>query len=186
MHRMLHKNQILTIPNLLSMVRLLLIPVILWLYIGLEKHQWAIGVIILSGLTDVVDGFIARKYNMVSDFGKILDPVADKLTQGSLILCLTSHYDWMKWLIVLFLIKECAMLAMGFFAIRKKDSVGSAQWHGKLNTVVLYGAMCILILFPAIPIPLANALIATCGMTIAMSFVLYTRFYIQLFRSIKQ
>lgn len=186
MHRMLHKNQILTIPNLLSVVRLLLIPVILWLYIGLENHRWTIAVIILSGLTDVVDGFIARKFHMISDFGKILDPVADKLTQGALILCLTARYDWMKWLIILFLLKECAMLIMGYLAIRKEDNVNSSQWHGKLNTVVLYGTMCLLILFPAMPIAVANGLIATCALTIALSFLLYTRFYIQLFRSIKR
>ena len=185
MHRMLHKNQILTIPNLLSVVRLLLIPVILWLYIGLENNYWAIAVIIISGLTDVVDGYIARRYHMVSDFGKILDPVADKLTQGTLILCLTLRYDWMRWLIVLFCIKEGAMLVMGYLVMRRNDSVNSAQWHGKLNTVVLYGTMCILILFPAIPVPLVNTLIAVCASVIVMSFVLYTRFYIRLFRNSK-
>ena len=186
MHRILQKNQILTIPNLLSVVRLLLIPVILWLYIGAENNAWAIAVIILSGLTDVVDGFIARKFHMISDFGKILDPIADKLTQGALILCLTVTYDWMKWLIILFALKECAMLIMGYLAIRKEDSVNSSQWHGKLNTVVLYGTMCLLILFPTIPLSLANALIATCALTILMSFVLYTGFYIRLFQSRKK
>lgn len=183
MHRMLQKNQICTIPNLLSLVRLLLIPVILWLYIGLKSNTWAITVIILSGLTDVVDGFIARRFHMISDFGKVLDPVADKLTQGALILCLTVTYDWMKWLIILFLIKECAMLIMGYFAIRKEDNVNSAQWHGKLNTVVLYGTMCILILFPKMPLALANALIVTCALTITLSFVLYTGFYVRLFQN---
>lgn len=186
MHRILQKNQILTIPNLLSVVRLLLIPVILWLYIRAENNAWAIAVIILSGLTDVVDGFIARKFHMISDFGKILDPIADKLTQGTLILCLTVTYDWMKWLIILFAFKECAMLIMGCLALRKEDSVNSSQWHGKLNTVVLYGTMCLLILFPAIPLTLANALIATCAFTILMSFILYTSFYIRLFQNRKE
>ena len=186
MHRILQKNQIFTIPNLLSVVRLLLIPVILWLYIGLDNHHWTIAVIILSGLTDVVDGFVARKFDMISDFGKILDPVADKLTQGALILCLTITYDWMKWLIILFLIKEVAMLIMGYLAIRKEDNVNSAQWHGKLNTVFLYGTMCILILFPAMPIKVANAMIAGCALTITLSFVLYTGFYIRLFQNRKK
>ena len=186
MHRILRKNQILTIPNLLSLVRLLLIPVILWLYIGVKNNALAIAVIILSGLTDVADGFIARKFHMISDFGKILDPIADKLTQGALILCLMVTYDWMKWLIILFALKECAMLIMGYLAIRKEDSVNSSQWHGKLNTVVLYGTMCLLILFPTIPLPWANTLIAICALTIIMSFVLYTVFYIRLFQSRKK
>ena len=183
MHRILQKNQILTIPNLLSLIRLLLIPVILWLYIGLKSNTWAITVIILSGLTDVVDGFIARRFHMISDFGKILDPVADKLTQGALILCLTVTYDWMKWLVILFALKECAMGIMGYLAIRKEEGVNSSRWHGKLNTVVLYGTMGLLILFPAIPLTVANALIATCALTIIMSFVLYAGFYIRLFQN---
>ena len=186
MHRILRKNQILTIPNLLSLVRLLLIPVILWLYIGVKNNAWAIAVIVLSGLTDVADGFIARKFHMVSDFGKILDPIADKLTQGALILCLTVTYDWMKWLIILFVLKECAMLIMGYLAIRKEDSVNSSQWHGKLNTAVLYGTMCLLILFPTMPLPWANALIVLCGLTTLFSFVLYTGFYIRLFQNRKK
>ena len=183
MHRVFRKNQILTIPNLLSVVRLLLIPVILWLYIGMENNYAAIAVIALSGLTDIVDGRVARKFNMVSDFGKILDPIADKLTQASLILCLTVTYNWMKWLIVLFCVKECAMLTMGYLAIRKRDSVNSAQWHGKLSTALLYGTMCLLILFPGLPLPVVNTLILICAIVIVMSLVLYTRFYIRLFRS---
>lgn len=179
---LLQKDQILTVPNLLSLVRLLLIPVILWLYIGVEENVWAIAVIVLSGLTDVVDGYIARKFHMISDLGKILDPIADKLTQGALILCLTVHYAWMKWLVILFAIKECAMLIIGYLAIRKENSVGSARWHGKLNTVVLYGTMCLLILFPAMPCSLANTLITVCAFTIILSFVLYSRFYMRLFR----
>ena len=183
MHRLFNKKQILTIPNMLSLVRLLLIPVILWLYIG-EQNNWAaIAVIALSGLTDVVDGRIARKYNMVSDFGKILDPIADKLTQGSLILCLTVTYDWMKWLIVLFIAKECVMAGMGLLVIKQKDSVNSAQWHGKLSTVMLYATMILLIMFPGMPIPLVNTLIVACAVVILMSLVLYTKFYIGLFGS---
>ena len=183
MHRVFHKNQVLTIPNLLSVVRLLLIPVILWLYIGLQNNYAAIAVIVISGLTDILDGIIARKFNMVSDFGKILDPIADKLTQGSLILCLTVTYDWMKWLIVLFAAKEFVMLIMGYLVIRMKDSINSSQWHGKLSTVLLYATMILLILFPGLPLSVVNTLIVVCAVVIVMSLILYTRFYIQLFRT---
>jgi len=182
MHRILSKKQILTIPNLLSLVRLLLIPVILWLYIGEQNNYAAIAVIALSGLTDIVDGRIARKFNMVSDFGKILDPIADKLTQGSLILCLTVTYEWMKWLIVLFVVKEVAMAVMGLLVIKHKDSVNSAQWHGKLSTALLYATMIVLILFPQLPLPVVNTLIIVCAFVIVMSLCLYTRFYVGLFK----
>lgn len=99
MHRIFKKDQILTIPNLLSVVRLLLIPVIVWLYCGKQEYTAAVVVILLSGITDIADGIIARKYHMVSDFGKILDPIADKLTQAAIILCLTYNYPlmWVQW-----------------------------------------------------------------------------------------
>lgn len=177
MNRLFHKKDILTIPNCLSLVRLLMIPVILWQYIGENDHYGAIGVIILSGLTDVADGWIARKFNMVSDFGKILDPVADKLTQAALILCLTTKYDWMFGLIIFFAIKECIMAVLGYMTIRSKDQVNSAKWHGKLNTVVLYSTMIVLILIPGLPMELANMLILLCGAMMFLSLVLYIRFY---------
>lgn len=177
MHRVLKKDQILTIPNLLSVVRLLLIPLIIWLYCGKQNYGASVAVIVLSGLTDVADGIIARRFNMVSDFGKILDPVADKLTQAALIICLTSKYKWMLVLITEFAMKEIAMLVFGYVTIQKKDSVNSAQWHGKLSTVLLYAVMMVLILFPKIPMAAANVLILTCGLVMLMSFVLYERFY---------
>lgn len=72
------------------------------------------------GATDIIDGFIARKFNMVSDLGKILDPVADKLTQATVILCLTVKYRWMRGLIVLFVVKEIIMAVLGYMAIQRK------------------------------------------------------------------
>ena len=90
MKRFFEKKQILTIPNLLSVVRLALIPVIVWLYSYEKNYYAAIGVILLSGATDIIDGWIARHFNMISDFGKALDPLADKLTQAALLLCLLS------------------------------------------------------------------------------------------------
>lgn len=180
MHRIFKKKEILTIPNLLSLVRLALIPLILWLYIGVGNNYAAIAVIILSGLTDIVDGKIARKYNMVSDFGKILDPIADKLTQGAVALCLTVKYEWMKYLIVFFVLKEVIMGTLGFFVAKNKDEINSARWHGKLNTVVLYGVMCVLILFPGIPLWAANTLIGICALMMLMSLCMYAYFFISI------
>ena len=86
----LKKEDILTIPNFLSFFRILLIPVIAVLYSIYDSHIAAVVVIALSGLTDILDGKIARRFNMVSDFGKFIDPVADKLTQLAMILCLLA------------------------------------------------------------------------------------------------
>lgn len=181
MHRVLRKDQVLTIPNLLSVVRLLLIPVIVWLYCVKEEYLLAVAVIVLSGLTDIADGIIARKCNMVSDFGKILDPIADKLTQAAIIICLIGKHRLMILLIVLFAAKEICMAVMGLYAIKKKDSVNSAKWYGKANTVVLYAVMMILILFHGMPEVLANTLIIGCIAMLVFSFVQYALFYQKLF-----
>ena len=117
MHRIFRKDQVLTIPNLLSVIRLALIPLIVWLYIGKQEYSAAVAVILISGATDIIDGFIARKFNMVSDLGKILDPVADKLTQATVILCLTVKYRWMRGLIVLFVVKEIIMAVLGYMGV---------------------------------------------------------------------
>lgn len=182
MQQIFKKDQILTIPNLLSMIRLLMIPLIIWLYCDAQRHQAAAAVILLSGLTDVADGIIARKCNMVSDFGKILDPIADKLTQIALLLCLTAKYRLMIPLIIAFVLRELCMLVMGCITIRKYDSVNSSKWYGKLTTAVLYAVMMILILFPGIPDAAADGMIIACGLIMLVSFVMYVRFYIQFWR----
>ena len=177
MHRILRKDQIFTIPNFLSLLRLLMIPVIVWLYCEEQRYRAAVVVILLSGLTDIADGIIARKFNMTSDFGKILDPIADKLTQAALIICLISKYKLMIPLITEFVVREFVMLVLGYITIKKKNSVNSSQWFGKLTTVMLYAVMMVLILFPRIPLWAANTLIVMCGITMLLSFGGYARFY---------
>lgn len=181
MHRLFQKEQILTIPNLLSLIRLLLIPVILWLYLVKAEYVLAVAVIVLSGATDILDGYIARHYNMVSDLGKIIDPLADKLTQFSMIFCLYNRYRGIRYLLALFVVKEAIMAWFGWLAIRKKDSVNSAQWFGKATTVALYATMVILFLFPTIPAQYANGLFVLCGSLILLSLIKYLAFYRKLF-----
>ena len=164
-------------PNLLSLFRLLLLPVIVWLYCVEQSYADAIVVLVVSGVTDIVDGFIARKFNMVSDLGKILDPVADKLTQGVLLICLAIKYKIIIALVVVFALKEYAMITLGYMAIKRKDSVNSAKWYGKLNTVIIYSTIVLLIMFPQIPVSVVNILCAVCIVMIVASFVMYARFY---------
>lgn len=177
MHRLWKKDQVLTIPNLLSLLRLALIPLILWQFCVLHDRRMAAFLVLLSGLTDVADGFIARHFHMVSDLGKILDPVADKLTQGALILCLMSEYRLMRVLIVLFALREAVQLLLGWLTLKLHDQVNSAQWYGKLTTVLLYAVMMVLILFPSIPAAVANGLICLCLALVSMSLAMYCRFY---------
>jgi len=182
MHRIFKKDAILTIPNLLSIIRLLMIPFIVWTYCGLKQYYVTTILIVFSGVTDVIDGFIARKFNMVSDFGKVLDPIADKFTQAAVIICLATKYPTVWAVVALFLVKECIMIAWGFHSLRKLDLVNSARWYGKVNTVILYTVMSALILFNGISQTVANVLICICTISLILSLILYGRFYMQLFK----
>lgn len=170
------RDQLLTIPNLLSLLRIAMIPVIVALC-RRGNYPIAAAVVALSGLTDLADGSIARKYHCVSDVGKILDPVADKLTIGALILCLISRYEKMIWLLVLFVGKELFMAVIGLIVIHRKDSVNSAQWFGKLSTFVLYAMSLILLLHPGVPEWAANGMMIACGVLILISLYKYMAFY---------
>lgn len=169
----LAKSDILTIPNLLSLIRLCLIPVIIWLYCEQENDIWTGIVLILSGLTDLVDGFLARRFHWVSDLGKILDPVADKLTQAAMLLCLISRYSLILLPLILMAVKELFMGITGFLVIRNTGAVYSARWHGKVATCLLYGMMILHVFWMKIPAPLSLLSILACCAMISVSFVLY-------------
>ena len=100
-------------------LRLLLIPVFCYLYLAKEAYHWAAGVVLLSSLTDLFDGMIARKFNMITNLGKALDPIADKLTHGALALCLAFRYPQMWVLFGLMVLKEGYMVVMGLLFLRK-------------------------------------------------------------------
>lgn len=157
-----------------------MIPFIVWFYVK-NNYYVATALVVLSGITDVADGIIARKFNMVSDLGKILDPIADKCTQGIIIICLSLKYRHMMWLVMLFVVKECIMGLLGYVAIKSKDSVNSAKWYGKVSTLVLYASMIVLILFPDLPYVAVDAIIVFCGGFLTLSLIMYIRFYIQVF-----
>ncbi len=167
------KNNIWTIPNLLSFFRLALIPVIVWLYVGKGEYLLTLAVVMLSAATDVIDGFIARKYDMVSDFGKALDPVADKLTQLVLLICFIRRFPKMMILAILLVIKEGITGIMSLIAIQKSKTVQGAQWHGKLTTVFLYGTMMLHLVWCTVPTWLSDCLIACCAVTMLYSAARY-------------
>lgn len=171
------REQLLTIPNLMSVLRLAMIPIIIWLYIGKSDYRTAALLIIISGATDVADGFVARKFNMVSDLGKILDPMADKLTQIAIVICLTVHYSLMKILAAVFILKELVMIALGLLTMKRTDTVNSSKWYGKATTVFMYFTLMLLILVPKIPMQAANTMICICIVLILFSLLMYMRFY---------
>lgn len=178
-----YQKKILTIPNLLSLLRLAMIPLLVWLYVSQQKYGWTAFVLLLSGLTDIVDGQIARRCNMVSDFGKFLDPIADKLTQLAMLACLMTRFPMMKIPLVLLLFKEIISGLIGVFAARKTVVVFSSEWHGKTTTVLLYLTITLHLLWINIPIYVTSGLTTLCTMMMLVSGILYLLRIIRLFRS---
>lgn len=168
-----YTHKLLTIPNILSLIRILLIPLFCWLYLGENEYRIAAGVWVLSGITDAADGFIARHWNMISNFGKAFDPIADKLTQAAMLLCLLSRFPHMLWLFLLLAVKEITMGITSLIAIRKTGKVIGSSWHGKIMTALLYASMLLHLLWAEIPQSLSKGIILLCVCAMATSFVLY-------------
>lgn len=147
------KKEIFTIPNLLSMFRLLLIPVYMYIYLNAtETHHYLIAgsILAVSCLTDMVDGMIARQFNMISQFGKLLDPIADKLTQFALILCLSLKNPPLVPVLILLIGKELFQLVVMVVFLRKGKVLPGALFLGKLCTTVLFITLVAMVLFPHI------------------------------------
>ncbi len=144
----------LTVPNLLSVIRIALIPVFGVLYYD-GKILGAVIILVISGLTDLFDGKIARKFNQISALGKVLDPVADKLTQITLAIMLYLTFKEstdatikaFSWVFLVFLIKEALMVVGGGLMIAFGLKPGAAEMPGKVATFVFYAVMTVIIAF---------------------------------------
>ena len=168
-----------SIPNILSYFRLLLIPLFIVLYVQ-EDFTEALITLAASGLSDILDGRIARKYDMVTDLGKVLDPVADKLTQCAMMLCVAMRYPAMWWLLGLHVVKETVMLIMGWYVLKRTDTVNSAIWAGKLCTGVIYAVMMLHVILPHLPQPVSVGCTIVCAGLIVLSLIVYTARYVKI------
>ncbi len=175
-------KRIFTVPNILSIVRILLIPVFIVLYlIGRQGESIylliSVLVVALSGFTDILDGIIARKCNMVSDLGKVLDPVADKLTQAAVAICLAIDNPIVIPMFVVFAIKESAMMIGALTLYKSTDRRPiSAKWYGKMSTVILYSVMMLIIIntvYSFIPGWLITTLVVIATLSIIFSVINY-------------
>lgn len=145
------KKEILTIPNLLSFFRLILIPVYMTIYLKAQNpgdYFLAGSVLAVSCLTDMVDGKIARAFNMITTFGKFLDPLADKLTQFSLLLCLAIRHPVLWAVFCLFVLKELFQLFAGILAAKHGYILKGALISGKICTTVLFTSLVAMVIFP--------------------------------------
>lgn len=172
-------KDIFNIPNILCYIRIILIPVFAALYLNGYTY-WAALVILLSGLTDFADGFIARRFHMITELGKAIDPIADKLTQAAIVICLMFRIKWMFILFIIIVIKELFMGIACLLMLRKGKKLDGAKWFGKVSTAVFYATMFLLIAVPTHNIALANTLMVIAGIFLLMSFAMYIPVFLQL------
>lgn len=158
---------------MLSLVRLLIIPLIVWFYIEKRKNLIACLLLLVSSLTDIVDGFIARRFDMITDFGKFLDPLADKLTQLSVMACLVTHFKLMLIPLCVLAIKEISALCMRLALFKKTEIVNGAKWHGKLSTVFIVSMVLLHLVWDTIDPVLSASLIFAVTAFMIFSAVMY-------------
>jgi cardiolipin synthase (CMP-forming) len=182
------KKDLWSIPNILCYIRFLLIPVFVVTYIKAEEPKQYIQaaiIVFLSGLTDLLDGFIARKFNMITDLGKLIDPLADKLTQASLIFVLIVKIKWMFLLLILFVVMQLFLLIAGIVMLKKGTKLNGAKWFGKVSTTVFYATMLVLVAIPTLSTGVTNILMVVCGAFLLLSFLMYINEYIRMYHSLK-
>ena len=173
---MISKKDIFTIPNLLSLLRLGLIPFYTFLYLH-GRIGLASLILALSCLTDLLDGFIARRFHMVSDLGKFLDPLADKFTQLALLLCLPTRCPLVSSLIPLFLAKELTQCGLAYYHLRHGKVLSGALWTGKISTAILFCSFLVLMFFPNLPFAMVKALVLADSLVMILALGSYLVVY---------
>lgn len=174
------KQEICTVPNLLSLFRLALLPVYAGIYLNAtEEYAYLVAgsIMVLSCATDLLDGQIARRFNQVTNLGKILDPLADKITQFTLTLCLSLKYPVLNPVLVLFVVKEVFQLVVGLAFLLKGRMLSGALMAGKLCTTVLFTSLIALVLFPDLDPAAVNSIALADGVFLVFSLVSYILAY---------
>lgn len=179
-----------TIPNWISFARIIMVPIFAVLFLN-DEIVWSVFVLFLSGFSDFIDGKIARKFNQISELGKMLDPVADKLTQMTIAVLLYLRFNaadglvkTFSWIFLVFIIKEFVMVAFGVFMIAIGLKPSAAEFYGKASTFVFYAVMILLFAFApevgafrdsiwTIPEPMLVVLVALSAILCVVAFLSY-------------
>lgn len=169
-----------TIPNLLSIIRIILVPVFGYTYLVRQDQLLSLLVLFLSGVTDMADGYIARRFHQESYLGMILDPLADKLTQAVAGVAIAVRFPQMIMVMVMFFIKETCSLLGGAYIMHIGRKIGHSVLIGKISTFLLYGTMGLLLLWPGIPVWLVWGLCAACTVCLALAFATYFKKFLEI------
>lgn len=183
------RREYFSIPNLMSYFRLLLIPLYLFFYFSADgegRYGYAAAVIAVSGLTDMLDGKIARKFNMITEWGKFIDPVADKLTMAAIALSMSFRYQLMGVMFGIYVVKELYMFCMGAYMMKRGFKMDGAQWYGKVCTAVTYGVVFLLLVIPNMPAPVRDGLIGLCLFVTIAAFAGYAIFYMKAWKNLSK
>ena len=169
------------IPNLLCYLRILLVPLFCFLYLNAVTQKdfvIAAAVVVISGVTDFLDGQIARRCNMITDLGKVIDPLADKLMQLAMLVCVAVRVHYMAILVGVLVVKEIVTAIIGAVVIKTCNKrLNGAKWYGKVCTFALYIIMVLMILLPNMPAEVQSVLFVLCLVSLAVSFCMYIRMY---------
>lgn len=181
-------NRVLTVPNAMSALRILIVPFFAALY--LRGHvAGAVALLLLSGVTDMLDGLIARKFNQITDLGKMLDPFADKLTQGVVALCIAIRFPAIRPVLLLFILKELLMLGCAVVLLKKRKRPCAAKWYGKVATVMFYVSVSVIVLMDGVGLAKpdtfnvsAYAMLGLTGVMMAYAAVKYFQIFLAILK----
>lgn len=168
------------VPNTLSLLRLAMVPVfaVVFFQPTPQARYWAALVYALAFITDIADGYIARRFNQITRLGRILDPLADKLMTFTVIICIASARIIPTWAVAVFFVKETAMGLGAMSMLHKIDDVMPSNWLGKVSTGVFFVVCAALVLFPAIPHKWATAMISIALVLTILAFLYYLWLYL--------
>ncbi|MFU0832750.1 MAG: CDP-diacylglycerol--glycerol-3-phosphate 3-phosphatidyltransferase [Oscillospiraceae bacterium] len=181
------RNKNFNVPNILTIVRILLIVPFVIYYTG-DQILKAAAVLLLSGLTDMLDGMIARRYHQITELGQMLDPLSDKLTQGAVAICLAVKQPILIPFLAVFVIKEALMVSAGIFLIgKKKKRPGGSKWFGKTATVLFYISFGTIVLLKGIwgieNLYVSVTLLSITAAFMIYAFIRYAQIYFDIVRS---
>lgn len=174
-----------SIPNIMGYFRIVLAILYVWVfYMSLDGAPYwpVIAIIVLSGLTDFFDGKIARRFHMVTDWGKMLDPIADKVTIGAIILSLVFKYKIIFPMIILYIIKEGYMAVAGMLLMKRGYKIEGAKMYGKVCTFVTYLILIAILLIPNMSEKVVSFLVGANMGIMVYTFIRYIYYYGKLFK----
>jgi cardiolipin synthase len=183
------RKDIFSVPNIMSYFRILLIPVFVFVYLRADSNPdfEVAGVIVaVSGLTDFLDGFIARRFDMITELGKALDPVADKLTQAAVALCLMLRIPQMVWLLGVLIIKEGFMGISAAILLQYNKKMDGSKWFGKVSTFIYYVVVSTLLFFPGMDSFTKSALIAFATVCLFVAFIMYLPVFARMWNELRK